>query len=262
MTSRNQFGLCIIASSLACSSAGKWVQPLQDEKRPLVHYLTFTGMNATGFTAPDGSSCQAHALNPQGHGMLGWEAKDNSDPACSHDTNYEGVSVAALEMHWRGKIPRDGSYELNTFGYTVHTTGEVVVRGSWNLDTWAVTNLTIEMKSDHCSMEWSKPVASATARGPWMRKTPFYGYQEIPPLQMDDCKAGDILEVTARLAADVNRGRVDVDSFGFLTGSASDAKELVALVPKSERLPPQHKEATACASWTGAFCSTSYEKHY
>jgi hypothetical protein len=254
---------------LSCFAAGcagnvdtKWVKPLQDENRPVIHYLTFAGANAIGFTAPDGKSCQVHALRPKGHGMFGWQADDSDDPACTHDTLYEGVNVAALELHWRGRIPRDGSYELNTFGYTLHTTGAVIVRGSWNLDTWSVTNLVVEMKSDHCSMEWSTPVASAVARGPWMRKTPFYGYQEIPPLQMDDCKAGDMLEVTARLAAESNRGRIDIDSFGFFAASDSDAQQLLALIPKAERLPADHKDTAACAHWTGQFCATPYEKRY
>ena len=260
----------LVCFAMGCAGSDvKWVKPEQDDVRPNAHYLTFVGLNAVGFTAPDGKSCQDHALRPRGHGMLGWEAAEKGDPACTHDTLYEGVAVAALELHWRGRIPRDGSYELNTFGYTLHATGEVIVRGSWNLDTFAVTSLVVEMKSEHCSMEWSTPVASAVARGPWLRKTPFYGYQEIPPLQMDDCKGGDILEVTARLAANANRGRIDIDSFGFIAGSDSDARQLVALVPKAERLSVEQKEAAqegkstrVCFQWTGGFCATPYEKRY
>jgi hypothetical protein len=264
-----RFILVCFAGSIACSGGDvKWIKPMQDDVRPSAHYLTFTGASAFGFTAPDGKSCQLHALRPQGQGMIGWDAADKEDAACTHDTLYEGVAIASLELHWRGRIPRDGSYELNTFGYTLHTTGEVIVRGSWNLDTWAITNLVIEMKSDHCSLEWSTTVASAVARGPWLRKQPFYGYQEIPPLQMDDCKGGDTLEVTARLEANANRGRIDVDSFGFIAGSESDARQLVALVPKSERLTPEQKAAAAgqpvrrCFQWTGGFCATPSEKNH
>jgi hypothetical protein len=90
---------------------------------------------------------------------------------------------------------------------------------------------------------------------------PFYGYQEIPPLQVDDCKAGDTLDVRARLEGAVNRDHIDVDAFGFTTGSFAGARRMVGLVEKSQPLPPERKLAQ-CGHWTAELCVVPWEKHY
>jgi hypothetical protein len=254
--------LCFAALALACVQQNKWVKPVPEKDRPPALYLAFAGAKSTGFTAPDGRPCKSFASQPAGNGILGWDSQDKSETACSHDTLHEGVGKAVLELRWAGQLPKDGNYEVNTFGYTMRTLGEVACRGGVNAaDTFAVATLVVEVRSAHCALTWSTPVASAFAYGPWTRTMPFYGYQEIPPLQVDDCKGGDTLDVRARLEAAANRGRVDVDAFGFTTGSYSDALKLVGLVEKSQRLPDERKLAK-CTRWASELCAVPWERHY
>jgi hypothetical protein len=226
---------CLAACTATCSHRSDitWLQPKQDEDRPKIPYLTFMGSNIVGFTDADGRSCRPFAGHQAARGMLGWKS-DGGDAACSHDTQYEGVGTATLELRWNGRIPSDGAYELNTFGYTVMTRGEVVCRGGWTLEAMAVANLVVEASSPHCSLFWSTPLATAMSFGPETRATPFTGYKEIPPLQLGNCKAGEVLDVRTRLIADANRGRIDVDSFGFQLMSDLDARQLFGLVLKDE----------------------------
>jgi hypothetical protein len=219
------------ACAIACSHGqGRWIQPLQDAHRPKALYLDFAGTNASGFVNPDGKACPPSKGTHASWSMLGWKSDDRELPACTHDTLYDGQQPAALELSWSGQVPGDGDYELNTFGYTVSTTGQVVCRGTWHADTHAAASLVIEANSAHCSQSWSLPLAAVSSFGPESRAVPFYGYKEIPPLLLPGCKAGEALRVRARLVGEVNRGRVDVDSFGFFPGSYSDAHQLFGLV--------------------------------
>jgi hypothetical protein len=114
----------------------------------------------------------------------------------------------------------------------VKTLGAVVCRGGWTVEAMAFATLVVEARSAHCSANWSTPLAKTMSFGPETRATPFDGYKDIPPLLLEECRAGDVLEVRLRLEADTNRGRIDVDSFGFEIMSDLDGRRLFGLMRK------------------------------
>lgn len=242
----------LVASSLACAHAqDTWITPVHDADRPRVPYLGFAGSKVTGFTDTDGKSCQP--VREVSSGLIGWTTIGD-EAACSHDTQFEGMGPAVLELRWTGDVPADGNYELDTFKYTVKTLGAVVVRGSWNGDAIAVASLIVEVRSPHCSLSWSTPLAAEASSGPWMRAREFHGYKEIPPLFLTGCRAGEMLDVRVRLFAKTNRGRIDVESFGFEPWSDQDARRLFGLVRKAEGEVSKLKLGP-CHHFIGDFCN-------
>jgi hypothetical protein len=244
----------LLAPVLACAhSQENWVTPVSGADRPGVPYLRFAGSKVSGFTDTDGKSCQPIPASKVHRGVLGWTSTGD-DAACTHDTQYEGLAPAILELRWAGEVPADGNYEIDTFKYTVKTRGEVVARGAWVGDAFAVAGLVIEVRSPHCALSWSTPIVTEASYGPWVRGREFHGYREIPALFLSGCRAGDALDVRMRLWANTNRGRIDVEAFGFEPWSDEDATRLFGLVQKApgdvSRLKLQ-----PCQKWVGDFCN-------
>jgi hypothetical protein len=72
-------------------------------------------------------------------------------------------------------------------------------------------------------------LAKAEVTGPWSRVAEFRGWTKIPDLVIPNCKANETLEVTLRLQGEGNRGRVDVDWFGFSAVSHEDMNRVFGL---------------------------------
>jgi len=243
-----------LALAFACAhSEENWVTPLSGSARPSVPYLRFAGAKVSGFTDTDGKSCQSFPASQLQRGVVGWTTTGD-DAACTHDTQYEGLAPAILELRFTGEVPADGNFELDTFKYTVKTRGEVVARGGWVGDAFAVAGLIVEVRSAHCGLAWSMPIATEASYGPQLRAREFHGYKEIPPLFLSGCKAGDALDVRMRLWASSNRGRVDVEAFGFEPWSDFDATRLFGLVQKAPGEVSKLK-VEPCRKWVGDFCN-------
>jgi hypothetical protein len=253
--------LCVLAV-MAASAACPQRRPVGARAvvRSEVTYLSYRNFSAISFVDPNGKSCRPLPIEPEKNEMLGWVSPDLADKAiCSHDTLYEGVGPAELTLSWSATIPRDGSYELNSFGYFMDVAGTAISRGAWVGDTFATAKLIVDARSPHCSTSWSTPVAAALVSGPFVRAANFGGPQTIPALPLENCKAGDILEVRTRLVADVNRGRVDVESFGFSVPVQSEADHIFGLFP----LKPgsQVETDSKCTQWVGSFCNEREQAH-
>jgi hypothetical protein len=237
--------LALLAAACAAHPKGpRFVRVRSDE----IAYLQFNASNAVSFVDSRGRPCQ---VDGGSGGLLGWHAASSNDDdfACTHDTLPQGNGAAALELSFRGVVPRDGTYELDTLGYSLEMDGRVVSRGSWSKDSNATARLLVEARSAHCSRTWDAPIAASFVTGPQMRAAPFAGTQSIPPLALKDCKAGDVLDVRAVLVGETNRGRIDVDTFGF-RGAASDRVFAIVLLKEAQPLAPDAK----CAQWIGNTC--------
>jgi hypothetical protein len=237
--------LCLLA--LAC--AEKRAAPVRflDAKRDGVQFLSYKSATSSSFVDPKGKPCESAGS------MLGWESPPNaSDPICTHDTLYDGLNPATLEMRWTGTVPKDGAYELDTFGAGLEVGGTVVTRGSWFGDSFSTAKLVVEVRSPHCSVSWSMPIASAFAQGPFTRAAPFASTQTIPPLSLPDCKAGDALDVRAMLVGHANRGHIDIESFGFPAARGPEADRIFGVLPlkDADAVSKDHK----CTTWQGNFC--------
>ena len=114
-------------------------------------------------------------------------------------------------------IPADGAWELIGGGFAVGAWGRVQARGSYYGDFVARARVVLEATSPHCRAEWSADLAKAAVTGVYARARDFTGWTEIPDLRLDGCKAGEPIDVRVRLVADSNRGRIEVDAFGFST---------------------------------------------
>jgi hypothetical protein len=211
-------GLC-----LACAQSVKHVRvrpPDRDEHG--VSFLPFVSSAAERFAAANGNPCPAFSGRVTDN-LIGWEAPTPEDAACTHDTLYDGLKPAVLELRWRAEPPADGTYDLVTLGYAVGAWGRVVTRGSHYGDYFAKAQVVIEARASHCSATWSKDLAEARVTGPIDRQAAFAGFVEIPELLMKDCRAGEPIDVRVQFVGTANRGRVDVDWFGF---SASNDEEV------------------------------------
>jgi hypothetical protein len=242
----------LLALALACAACahGNPRSDAQLAEKKDATFLAFDSSGATRFTAASGKPC-----GPVGSSfrLLGWES-DSSDPACSHDTMYEGVATATLDLRWKGTIPKDGEFDLTSFENGLRVWVEVVSRGAWSRESFADAKVVAEARSEHCSLSWTEPLAHAATYGPELRATPYGGYKEVPPLRLSGCKAGDALELHVDLVADVTRGHVDVDSFGFRGSSKHDADRIFGLVYRGPT-PVTVTGAQTCSPAQGQLCS-------
>ena len=197
-----------------------------------VTFLAFTSSTVERFSDAEGKPCPRFEGRVRDN-LLGWQA-DTEDPVCTHDTLYEGLNPGALEMHWRSTLPADGSHEVISLGYSVGALGRVVSRGSYYGDYWAQARVVIEVRSPHCAASWSKDLALAKVAGPDWRVAEFSGYVELPDLLLHGCKAQDPLDVRLRLVGESNRGKIEVDWFGFSAAADDEVNRIFGVRPKPE----------------------------
>ncbi|MGZ6124082.1 MAG: hypothetical protein ACXWLR_03925 [Myxococcales bacterium] len=226
---------CLLALAAAAASCAP--RPRRVAVRPAVRdergvtFLPFASSSVERFSDADGQPCATFA----GHvydNLLGWEARNADDAACTHDTLYEGTRAGTLEMRWSATLPADGSYDLVALGYSVGAWGRVVSRGSYYGDYWARAQVVIEASSPHCAVSWSADLAQAKVTGPQDRMAAFSGWLEIPELAMRGCKANEPIDVRLRLVGEANRGKIEVDWFGFSAVSDDEVHRIFGVRPK------------------------------
>lgn len=205
------------------------VRPAERDERG-VSFLPYASSAVERFAAPDGNPCAVYPGHVK-ENLIGWAAPTAADAACSHDTFYDGLQPAVLELRWRSLVPADGTFDLVTLGYAVGAWGRVVTRSSHYGDYFARAEVVIDAQSAHCSTSWSKALAVAKATGPIERVAVFSGWIEIPDLVVADCRKDDPLDVRVRFVGESNRGRVDVDWFGFSAVNDDDANRIFGLRP-------------------------------
>ena len=216
--------------ALACASVPwRHIRPVDSRDLAGVVMLPFASSQVESFFDARGRPC------PPFEGAIvdffaGWQSHD-ADPACDHDTFDDGLHSASLELHWQGSVPVDGAVDLVSGGYAIGAWGRAVARGSHygNYVAWA--RVVLEVVSPHCRGEWASPLARAAVTGSFSRQVEFTGWSEVPDLHLAGCKAGDPLDVRVRLMADSNRGRIEIDAFGFSAVAGDDIDHVFGVRP-------------------------------
>jgi hypothetical protein len=226
-----------VAAALLASAAAACVKPalipLVDRTplQPEATLLDFSGSRVGAFIGPDGRSCDRSAGQARS-GLIGWQSSTD-DPVCFQDTQLS-LRPARLELRWSGTVPRDGRYELQSRRLPAGAWGVVICRSSYYGEFYAEARIELQASSPSCAATWTHPVASAKAVGPWNRPAPFAGWLLLPDLALEHCREGERLEVSLRLVAEMNRGRVEVDAFGISATASDEVGQAFALRP----LPP------------------------
>ena len=219
--------LALLALCCCASPRTMRVRPVAARDLREVVFLSFAASQVDGFFDAQGHPC------PPFNGRIldffaGWQSHD-AEPICDHDTFDDGPHPASLELRFRGSVPADGALDLVSGGYAVGAFGRAVARGSHIGDYFAWARVTLEVESEHCRGSWSSPIAKATVTGIFSRQTEFSGWSEVPDVHLSGCKAGDPLEVKLRLASDSNRGRIEVEAFGFSASAADELNRIFGL---------------------------------
>jgi len=218
---------------LACATARRVpIRPAARDDRG-VSFLPFASSRVERFSDQEGQPCPAFEGRVRNN-LLGWESGDPDDPACTHDTLHEGIRAGVLEMRWRSELPQDGSYDLVTLGYSVGAWGRVTSRGSYYGDYYARASVVVEASSPSCAARWSSDLALAQVTGLQDRVAAFSGWLEIPDIGIAGCKAHEPIEVKLRLVGDVNRGKVDVDWFGFSALEDDEVNRIFGIRPRPD----------------------------
>lgn len=209
------------------------VRPVAARDLEGVVFVPYASSQVEGFFDPQGRPC------PRYDGAIvdffaGWQSHDR-DPICDHDTFDDGAHPASLELRWRGAMPADGAVDLISGGYAIGAWGRVVARGSHYGNYFAWAQVVLEVESAHCRGSWSAQVAKAAVTGIFSRQTEFSGWSEIPDLHLAGCKAGDALEVRLRLGGEANRGRLEVDAFGFSAVAKDELNRMFGLRPTAQK---------------------------
>jgi len=218
---------------LACATPRRVpIRPAARDDRG-VSFLPFASSRVERFSGQEGRPCPELAGRVRNN-LLGWESGNPDDPACTHDTLHEGTRAGLLEMRWRSELPQDGSYDLVTLGYSVGAWGRVTSRGSYYGDYYARASVVVEASSPSCAARWSSDLALAQVTGLQDRIAAFSGWLEIPEIGISGCKAHEPIEVKLRLVGDVNRGKVDVDWFGFSALEDDEVNRIFGIRPKPD----------------------------
>jgi hypothetical protein len=236
--------LALALAAVGCATAPTRVElpdrpPLPPDARP----LAFVGGAATGFSRPTGGPCQRPPVEPR-RGLLGWTTRED-DWACRKDTLDEGLAPSSLELRFRGAIPADGRYQLLARGLTVDAWGRVVARGGALGDYVARARMEYLARTPSCTASHVLELARAQVTGPWERAAAFGGWIVLPDLVVEGCRANEVLEVRLRLVGEVNRGRVDVESFGVVASRPEELQEALALRLIPEPDPTSTSSPTA-----------------
>jgi len=231
LTARWAAAVLVATGAAACHPQRRvYIRPDKMLEGPDLHFLSFASSAADQFFTPSGDPCRRFGGHVR-ENCIGWP-DDSEGPACSHDSFVDGLRPAVLELRWSAPIPADGSYDLLPAGYGLGAWGKVITRGSTYGDYWAKAEVVVEASSPACSGKWSLQLALAQVTGGWDRTAPFSGWIKLPDLPLPGCKASQTLEVRVRFVGETNRGRVDVDWFGFSAGGDEDVNRIFALRPR------------------------------
>lgn len=223
-----KYAVLLLLSLIACTRQKRInIRPERSFENRGVAFFPFVASEVERFVGRDGRPCVRVGARPRDN-LVGWQSPDDS-PACVYDTIDEGARFGALEFQWRLEIPQDGNYDLVTLGYAVGTWGRVVSRGSYYGNYFSRAELSVLARAPHCGASWSLELAKAIVTGPWDRIAAFHGWVSIPDLVLASCKAQETIEVRLRLQAESNRGRVDVDWFGFSAINDDDVSRIFGL---------------------------------
>jgi hypothetical protein len=161
-------------------------------------------------------------------GLLGWQSLDG-EPLCLHDSYDHGQEAAALELHFRGAVSGEGTFQLLSRGLTVNVVGRVRARGTPKVDVEASARLELTARAPSCAATHLEPLARAVVDGPWVRTAHFDGWFVLPDLVLQGCRPGEVLEVRLRLVGETTRGGVELDAFGLVAGRGDDLHDAFAL---------------------------------
>lgn len=223
------FAAALLALGLACNPRLTRTRPADSRDLQGVIFMPFSSSQVEGFFDAKGRPC-APFRGEIHQSFAGWQSPDQ-DPICDHDTLDDGANAATLELRWLGSVPADGAYDLISGGYAVGAWGRVTSRGSYYGDYFAQVRLVLEVRSRHCRVERSFDLAKAQVAGFDVRAAEFKGWLTIPDTRLAGCARGDPLEVRLRLVGDANRGRIEVDAFGFSVASAGELDRMFGVRP-------------------------------
>ena len=219
----------LLATVLGCATPPRVnIRPDKFLEGPDITFLRYGSSQVDRFTDPHGRRCRRFAGTVKNN-IIGWESSDDNYSACTHDTLDEGIAPATLELRFTAVIPADGDYDLLSNGYGLGAWGSVVSRGSHFGEYVAKAHVEIDAGAPGCKGNWSLELAKAKVSGSWHVVSPFSGWITLPEIRLARCKAQQSLEVKVRLVGEVNRGKVDVDWFGFSAVSDDDLNRIFAL---------------------------------
>jgi hypothetical protein len=216
---------------LGCAGPRKVrIRPVTQRDLSGVIFLPFAASEVDGFFEEHGQPC------PRFNGEIkeyfaGWHSGKEEEPICDHDTFDDTIKPAMLTMRWHGTVPADGGWSVVSGGYAVGAWGRVLARGATRGDYFALARVVLEAKTPHCQAEWSEQVALAKITGSYTRGAAFSGWIELPDLKLAGCVAGDPIDVRLRLVGESNRGRIEVDAFGFSTAAADELNQMFGVRP-------------------------------
>src|SRR3954468_12868133 len=139
----------ILALLAGCAETARRVRvrPVaRDEKG--VSPLPYDASVAERFVTPDGAPCLGYGGHVKDN-LIGWEAPNPDDAACSHDTLYDSLKPAVLELRRRAEPPAARHHGLVASAYAVGAWGRVVSRGSRYGDYYAKAQVVIDARSAH-----------------------------------------------------------------------------------------------------------------
>jgi hypothetical protein len=222
----------VAAAGSSCAAPGR--QSIRPERslsgRGLVA-LRFVSSSASNLFRPDGKPC-GPAPRAVHDGLFGWEDPEAKDEAgCAMDTFDDPLRPARLEFRFAAVLPHGGNFTLTQGSYGLGAWGQVVSRGIVYGESLARARLTVEAVAPSCRAAWSKDVARALVTGTWARAARFSGWLQVEDLRLVGCRGDEPIEVRVALVGEANRGRIEVDWFGFSALHDDDADWLFGLRP-------------------------------
>jgi hypothetical protein len=190
--------------------------------------LTYAGGGSSGYSRPDGRPCPGPGAEVR-LGVAGWAASRDEELACLADTLDHGPWDAALELRWRGVLPTDGSYDLLARDLTLAAWGRVVARSGPLGEYVARARFELVARAPSCTASHVQELARAGVSATGTREASFGGWIVVPDLVLDGCRAGEVLEARLRLRGEVNRGRVEVESYGVVAARAVELQDALAV---------------------------------
>src|SRR5712692_5640938 len=223
-------GTALLALGIACAGPRRIrIRPSESRDLRGVVFMPFASSRTEAFSDPEGRPCPGFSGEIRDF-FAGWQSR-SEDPACDHDTYDDSTREGALELRWHGTVPADGAWDVISGGYSVGAWGRVRVRGSYYGNFFAIARLVLDARTPHCRAEWSSDLATAKITGTIPRGAEFSGWVAIPDTRIAGCRKDDPLDVRLRLVADSNRGRIEVDAFGFSVAEAGELNTMFGIKP-------------------------------